>query len=216
MRYQITFAKTGAMRFTGHLDVHTTLERTMRRANLPLVYSEGFTPRPKLSLASALPLGYTSEAEVGEFWLKEELPVDEVAKAFHAAAPPGIALKKLTTAPYEASKLQNALTAAEFVITFRERLPGLAEKVGEMMAVAELPRVRVRKGKKKTYDLRELIYEAQALPGEGDEPDRLRLLLRAEPNATGRPDELLEELGIDPLSPKIHRTRLLFEEIVNA
>ncbi len=59
-RLRLTFAKTAAMRYTGHLDLHTTWERTLRRARLPLAYSQGFHPQPKIQLASALPLGFTS------------------------------------------------------------------------------------------------------------------------------------------------------------
>ena len=79
-----------------------------------------------------------------------------------------------------------------------------------MMAAEELPRERIRKGKKKTYDLRSLILAAEVTPPDGDSPQQLKLHLRAEPGATGRPDEVLDELGIDPLSPHIHRTKLVF------
>jgi len=210
MRYRITFTKTEAMRFTSHLDLHTTIERTMRRANLPLVYSQGFTPRPKLSLASALPLGYTSEGEIAEFWLEEDLPIDQIAKALHAASPPGLVVHRIETAAEDAPKLQNALSSAWFLITFREPHPGLEDQVAEMIATDSLPKERIRKGKKKVYDLRTLILEAEAIPAEGEHPQQLRLHLRAEPGATGRPDEVLEELGIDPHNPLIHRTKLVF------
>ncbi len=130
MRYIMTFSKTEAMRFTSHLDLHTTLERTMRRANLPLVYSQGFTPRPKLSLASALPLGYTSEAEAAEFWLGEDLPVEDVAKAIHNSAPPGIELHEIRIAGEEEPKLQNALSSAEYLITLRQPNPDLQQPRG--------------------------------------------------------------------------------------
>lgn len=209
MRYQMKFSKTKAMRFTGHLDLHTTLERTMRRANLPLVYSQGFNPRPKLSLASALPLGFTSEVEVAEFWLKEEIPVDEVARRLHSASPPGIVPHELRIITEDAPKLQNALSSAEFLITFREVPPDLETRVADLIAADSLPRERIRKGKKKTYDLRELILDAEVISSEDGE-QQLRLHLRAEPGATGRPDEVLEVLGIDPLSPQIHRTKLIF------
>lgn len=211
MRYQITFSKTGPMRFTSHLDLHKTIERTMRRANLPIVYSEGFNPRPKLTLASALPLGYTSEAEVAEFWLKESLPVDEVAKALHKAAAPGFILHKAITTESQAPKLQNDLTSAQFTITLSQPHPGLEKAVEEMLAAEELPRVRVRKGKKKTYDLRPLILDAAVTPAAAEQPQQLTLHLKAEPSATGRPDEVLDELGIDPLAPHIHRTQLHFQ-----
>ena len=64
MRVRITFSKQGALRFIGHLDLHRLWERAMRRANLPLTYSQGFHPQPKISLAAALPLGFSSRGEV--------------------------------------------------------------------------------------------------------------------------------------------------------
>jgi radical SAM-linked protein len=210
MRYQIKFSKTEAMRFTGHLDLHTTLERTMRRANLPLVYSEGFTPRPKLSLASALPLGYTSEAEVAEFWLKEDLPIEQVAQAIHQSSPPGIVLQETRTAPPEAPKLQNSLTSAKFRVTLTDAHPDLEKNVRELLSADSLPRVKIRKGKKKTYDLRELVYAIELLPPNDRGQQELMLHLRAEPSATGRPDDVLDALGIDPLTTRIHRTGLIF------
>lgn len=210
MRYRMIFSKTEAMRFTSHLDLHTTLERTMRRANLPLVYSQGFTPRPKLSLASALPLGYTSEAEAAEFWLKEALPVEEIARGIKQASPPGIELHKIQRVEDKEPKLQNALSSAEFVISLRQPDEDLPRRVEEMISAEELLRERVRKGKKKTYDLRNLILSAKVTPAEGDNPQQLHLHLRAEPGATGRPDEVLSQLGLDPLSPHIHRMKLIF------
>lgn len=210
MRYKMTFSKTEEMRYTGHLDLHTTLERTMRRANLPLVYSQGFTPRPKLSLASALPLGYTSESELAEFWLKEDVPLKDLIQALQASAPPGLTIHKVQTAAKEEPKLQNALTGAEFQISFQQEDPNLPEKVDAMLAKQEIPREKLKKGKKKTYDLRALILGAEVIPSTSEEPQKLKLRLQAVPGATGRPDEVLEELGIDPLSPDVHRTKLIF------
>ncbi|MDP7259777.1 MAG: TIGR03936 family radical SAM-associated protein, partial [Anaerolineales bacterium] len=89
-RLRITFAKRGAARFIGNLDLHRTWERTLRRANAPLAYSQGFHPTPKLQLASALPLGINSEAEVVDIWLREPVRLNDMLAAVAAAAPPGI------------------------------------------------------------------------------------------------------------------------------
>jgi radical SAM-linked protein len=211
MRYQITFSKNEAMRFTGHLDLFSTLERTFRRANLPLVYSQGFTPRPKMALASALPLGYTSECERAEFWLKEELPIKDIAAAIIKAAPPGITLHKTETPDLQAPKLQNALSSAGFRVTLLNPHPNLAQDAQAIMDAPSLPRERIRKGKKKTYDLRQLILDIEVLEPDEENRQQVSLHLRAEPGATGRPDEVLNELGIDPLQCLIHRTALFFE-----
>jgi radical SAM-linked protein len=64
MRLRITFSKTGSLRYTGHLDLQTVWERTARRAGLPLAYTQGFHPGPRIQIASALPLGFIGHAEI--------------------------------------------------------------------------------------------------------------------------------------------------------
>jgi len=73
MRARITFSKTGALRYIGHLDLQTLWERAARRAGLPLAYSHGFHPQAKINFASALPLGFSSRAEVMDIRLQSEL-----------------------------------------------------------------------------------------------------------------------------------------------
>jgi radical SAM-linked protein len=77
VRVRIHFHKTEAMRFTGHLDLHKAWERALRRAGsrsaLRLAYSQGFHPQPRIHLACALPLGFTSECEVVDVWLENEI-----------------------------------------------------------------------------------------------------------------------------------------------
>jgi radical SAM-linked protein len=209
-RYRITFSKTDAMRFTSHLDLHRTLERTMRRANLPLAYSQGFTPRPKLSLASALPLGYTSEAEVADFWLKDEMPLDQIEQAFENSQPPGIVLHQVESVASDAAKLQTSLAKAQYLVTLAETYPNLEDKVSQLLSAEAILREKIKKGKKKTVDIRPLIFEINLAPSSKAEKQQLEMSLKAEPSATGRPDHILEELGIDPLTARIHRTGLIF------
>ena len=94
-RYRLRFAKTIDLRFTGHLDLHRALERTLRRASLPLAYTQGFNPRPRLNLASALPLGFASECELADFWFEEELSADQILADLQLASPPGLQILAL-------------------------------------------------------------------------------------------------------------------------
>jgi radical SAM-linked protein len=208
MRYRLTFAKREAMRFTGNLDLHRTLERSMRRANLPLVYSEGFTPRPKITLASALPLGYTSEYELADFWLKVVIAVEDVREALGKSIPPGLGLIDLKVVDLQAAKLQNAITSATFLVSLLEPTPKLDQKVAAMMVEEEIMREKVRKGKKRVYNLRELIEAIRVLPEDENGHQCLEMRLRAGEGTTGRPDDVLIELGIDPLTTRIHRTMI--------
>jgi radical SAM-linked protein len=208
MRYRLTFAKKEAMRFTGNLDLHRTLARSMRRANLPLVYSEGFNPRPKITLASALPLGYTSEYELADFWLKEDMAVKDVRNALEKSSPPGLELVDLEEVDLKEEKLQNAITGATFLVSLLEPVSKLDQKVAAMMAEEEIIKEKVRKGKKRVYNLRDLIEVVETLPEDENGHQQLRMRLRAGEGRTGRPDDVLLELGIDPLSTRVHRTMI--------
>jgi radical SAM-linked protein len=206
MRCRLTFAKKEAMRFTGNLDLHRTLERTMRRADLPLSYSQGFNPRPKITLASALPLGYTSDYELVDFWLDERMPLEDIRRALEESAPPGLGLLDLAEVDLNEDKLQNTITSATFIVTLLEPDPELDEKVARLMAAMEIIKEKFRKGKTRVYDLRKLIQEVKILPKDTEGHQRLEMRLRAGEGTTGRPDDVLIELGIDPFATRIHRT----------
>jgi radical SAM-linked protein len=210
MRCRITFSKTDAMRFTSHLDLHRTLERTMRRAELPLAYSEGFTPRPKLQLASALPLGFTSSAEVADFWLKEELPLENIQQSFTKAQPPGVSLHTVEQIPLKADKLQTSLTKATYTVELPAPVPDLEHKVADLLEAETVLIEKIKKGKKKTADIRPLIEDITIITPPNAEKPVLEMTLKAQEGATGRPDHVLQALGIDPLIARIHRTGLIF------
>src|SRR5512142_2418890 len=90
MRIRITFAKQDALRYTGHLDLHKLWERAARRAELPLAYSQGFHPQPKLNMAAALPLGFSSRCEVLDMKLERDIPLRDLAKRLNETLPSGI------------------------------------------------------------------------------------------------------------------------------
>ncbi len=203
MRIQIAFAKTEAMRYTGHLDLQRTWERTLRRARLPLAYSQGFKPHPRINLPAALPLGYTSEAEIVEVWLEGDLPLEEVEAALQAALPPGLRLKEIRINDEHAPKMQKRIQAAEYQVVLNSPVEAnLSKRVEELLAAPSL--LRERRGKQ--YDLRPLV-EALRLVDDRT----LWMRLTARPGATGRPDEVLLALGVDPHKTRIHRTALVIE-----
>ncbi len=206
MRLRITFSKTEAMRYTGNLDLHRTWERTFRRANLPLAYSQGFHPQPRINLASALPLGFTSDGEVADVWLENDVPIEEIRSVLIPALPPGIFIQSLEEVDNQAPSLQTQVRASEYVVTLLENTSGLDQRLAELMAVTNLPRQR----RDKAYDLRPLIQDMQRMPDDGKGHARLKMRLSAQNGATGRPEEVLAAMDIPPEAARIHRTRLLF------
>jgi radical SAM-linked protein len=207
MRIRVGFAKTSAMRFTGHLDLFRTWERTIRRAGLPLAYSQGFNPHPRMALACALPLGFTSQAELIDIWLEADGDLSAVQAALEKAAPPGIQIQNIEEVDARLPALQTVVDSAEYEITLLEACPNLDARLAELLESNALPRQR----RGKDYDLRPLILSVERMENDLRSGfPRMQAVLAAREGATGRPEELLEALGIDPLAARVHRTKLNF------
>jgi radical SAM-linked protein len=208
MRIRITFSKQGALRYTGHLDLHTLLERAARRAALPLAYSQGFHPTPKIQLASALPLGFSSRAEVMDIWLTTDCDLSKIRTDLQTALPRDIQLLDLQQVDDRAPALQTQLIAAEYEVTVPEEYASnLTPRLSALMDASSLP--RVRRGKE--YDLRPLIESLEAAPVDGSGKMRMTMRLAAREGATGRPEEVLSALEIPSESVRVERTRLIFQ-----
>ncbi len=206
MRTRIHFAKTEAMRYTSHLDLQRAWERTIRRANLPLAYTQGFRPHPRINLASALPLGFTSQDEVVDIWLEDDLPLEFIGTALNKSLPPGMQICSIETVPDRDPALQTQLQAAEYLITLLEPLLELEYRLQVICRSDSLPRQR----RGKVYDMRPLIQELRRFEDDPDGQQRLLAVLAAREGASGRPEEVVLELGGDPTLARVQRTRLIF------
>ena len=208
MRARITFTKQGALRYIGHLDLHRLWERAMRRAELPLSYSQGFHPQPKISLASALPLGFSSLGEVLDVRFNEEIPTEEIASRLKDNLPPDIQVTNVKSVDERLPALQTQVLSATYDIHLTEPVDGsdLTRKVEELMLSESLPRER----RGKFYDLRPLI-EVLSMATEENGKIWLRMTLSARDGATGRPEEVLNALGIEPEYTRVERTHLIFK-----
>ncbi len=207
-RLRLTFAKTAAMKFSGHLDLHKTWERTLRRARLPLAYSEGFHPQPKIQLAAALPLGFTSACEIVDVWMETPQDLAQARTALERAAPPGIKVIEIGEAPERAPALQTQVAAAEYGAVVNSPLGPAAmdERIAVLLAAREIKRVR----REKEYDLRPLI-EALARIESDELGHTLTMRLAAREGATGRPEEVVAALGADASQATFHRQRLILK-----
>jgi radical SAM-linked protein len=206
MRVRIIFSKQGALRYTGHLDLHRLWERAMRRAELPIAYSQGFHPQPRISLAAALPLGFSSRCEALEARLNGEIPVDEISSRLKDNLPADIQVTNVEVMDERAPALQTQVLSAEYHAQLTEPVDGseLKRKVEALLNSESLPRER----RGKSYDLRPLIESLTADP----ETTSLQMTLSAREGATGRPEEVLTALGIAPETARVERTRIIFQE----
>ena len=208
MRVRITFTKQGALRYIGHLDLHRVWERAMRRADLPISYSQGFHPQPKISLAAALPLGFSSRAEVLDVRLNEEIPIEEIFTRLKDNLPPDIKVIDVKSVDERLPALQTTVLSAAYDVHLTEPVDGseLKRRVEKIMNAESL--IRERRGK--TYDLRPLI-EMLSIITQADGSTWLKMTLSAREGATGRPEEVLSVLEIEPETARVERTRLIFQ-----
>ena len=125
-RYRITYSRGNEMRYVSHLDMQLVWERTMRRARLPVAYSQGFSPRPRFHMAAALPLGFTSRCEIADVWLNAEFAQVELVERLQASAPPGLSIQGVEEVDLSLPALQTQVTTAEYRVEFLE-IPGVID-----------------------------------------------------------------------------------------
>ena len=205
-KLRLRYAKRGRLRFTSHRDIQRALERALRRASVPMAYSAGFTPHPKISYAGAAAMGAASEAEYLEISVTERLDPERVRAALDEALPPGLDVVEVVEASPGA--LADLLQASEWQV----QLPGVSagqasEAVDSLMALDEVEVERMMKSGLRRFDARGPIVRLAAESGQaasGDPCAILRVVVRHATPAV-RPDDVLTALrqvaGLTPPVP---------------
>ncbi|HXF63807.1 MAG TPA: TIGR03936 family radical SAM-associated protein [Caldilineaceae bacterium] len=215
-RVRLLYEKGEAIKFISHQDEFRLWERTLRRADLPLLYKQGFNPQPHIQFASPLGVGFTGLREPIDIVLSPPVPLDELRRRLRAKLPPGVALHEVVEVALKSEALQNLLIGADYTIRLYAE-PGeldgalLEQRIGELLAQSAIWRERERKGQPYRYNLRPLVLELR-YEGYAPEAEEHRIFLRVQqrPGATGRPDEVVDALGLDAFARTLQRTRLYF------
>ena len=207
MRLRIDFQKTSPIRFIGHLDLFRIWERTFRRAGIPLAYTQGFKHHPRINIASALPLGFTSSHEIMDFWLDQILPIENVLEALQTTLPSGLIVNQISPIELSAPSLQSILIGSEYQVTFLEKIPNLETIVEELQnrATIEIE----RRGKR--IDIKPYLFSISLLPFDENNNQQLFLYLSSSQDQNARPDEVIQAIDYDPLDALFHRLQLVFE-----
>ncbi len=124
-RLRFTFRKFGPTRYIGHLDLARTLERALNRANMPVTYSQGFNRRPRLAMATALPLGYTSDCELADIWLDERVEPEAAQQQMMSRMAPGLEIVRVEEVPTDAPSLQSLTTESTYTATLLDPVTDL-------------------------------------------------------------------------------------------
>jgi radical SAM-linked protein len=192
-RYLVTFAKDGAARYLSHLDLQATLEYAMRRAGLPVALSEGFNPRPRYSVVTALSLGYRGMQELLELTLREELPCVDLSARLKAALPADIRIMAVELQPAGAPAPATRLHSATYRIDLPEPVPDLAARIDGLLARESVEIEEERNGKMRVRDIRPLILSLEAR-----DDSAIHLMVSLTNTGGVRLEEVLRQMDIDP------------------
>lgn len=169
-KLRVRFSKTGKVRFTSHRDLARIWERALRRADLPVAYTEGFSPRPKLSFGLALPTGYESLGEYLDISLRGDHPRSDVDREQLPAllapvVPVGMEIQAIVPLPAGGLSLQQAVTSCSWQIELSEPATeaSVTAAVERVLAAPELVVTRERKGEAVTDDVRPAILRLDVL-----------------------------------------------------
>ncbi len=205
-RLRVTFARGDVLRYITHLDLMRSWERALKRAGLPLAYSEGFTRHAQIALAAPLPVGATAEGELMDIYLEAPIGPEEFAGRLAPQTPPGLTVTAVEEVPLALPSLQSLVREW----TWRAQLPPGTDQdhvrhvVQEFLARDTFPWEQKREKETKKFDLRALVLDLEF----EERPDGPALLARFKAEAGGRPEQLAAALGYDPHSVRIHRVRL--------
>jgi radical SAM-linked protein len=169
MKLRVRSTKVGKVRFTSHRDAARMWERAMRRADLPVATSEGFTPRPKISFGLALPTGAESIAEYVDIDLRRDVSADDVdldtlSGRLSDALPAGFNVLAVVERDHSAPSLQEAVTSCTWQLWSSQLTMHDHREACRLMESAELVLVRERKGKPSADDVRPMLIDLQPDP----------------------------------------------------
>ncbi len=205
MRVRVRFTKLGKVRWTSHRDVARMWERACRRAGIALAYTEGFSPRPKVSFGLALPTGHESLAEYLDLDVSDDqVVISTLPGRLTPALPVGIDVVAAAAVPPGADSLQHEVTSSTWVVEVGDH-DDLTGRIQDVLAAPEIVVTRERKGRPVTDDIRPAIRSLVLQPEQ-----TLTFELAVQQRGV-RPAELLSVLGIEFEDCLVRRTHQWIE-----
>ena len=211
-RLRLTFAKKSQIKYISHLDLVLVWERALRRAEIPLAYSQGFNPRPKLQVASGLPVGTTGIAEILDILITQPIAPKEALERVKATLPQGVAIHTVEEVSLKSPTLQHLLRQAEYQVTVETELSAeaLTKRIESLLTAKQLIQTRRRKQRAEEFDLRPWLHDLRL---EAVHNGQVRFFMQLATGQFGnlRPENVLKALDLADNWAEIERTRLIFE-----
>jgi len=211
-RLRIRFSRGQEVKFISHLDIVRLWQRVLHRAGIPLAYSEGFSPHPRISLAAPLSVGVTGEAELMDIFCTQWVSPHFFTAAVDQQLPPGIGILQVYPIALSLPSLQSQVRYAEYKVeveTEKEQKE-VESALASLLSVEHLPWQHQRDTGPRSYDLRALIDDlwlSDWQPPYGT----VDMRLRCGSSGSGRPEQVAAALGFTRYPQSIHRTKLIME-----
>ena len=178
------FERKGALSYIGHLDLKAVFERALRRAELPLLYTQGFNPRPMLEFALPLGVGIDTEGDWVDVAMEVPLDPDEYVKRINEELPDGVRVIRAVSIDEPKKSLMSVVTCAEY----RIEAPGITAALLDVFAKEQVETTKKSKGREVKTDIRPLLIK----PLTSSTPDRAEYMCFAGSQLNLRPDVLLK------------------------
>ncbi len=219
-RVRVEFAKGDQVRFLSHLDLMKTFERVIRRAEIPIAFSEGFNPHPKMNFASALAVGVTSDSEYMDMELRENIELADIIRRLTRAVPPGIEIKRGRFVADNTPALMAEVNRASYIVLAETQQSidseTLNDNVGRFMENTEVLIIKRTKKGPREKNIRPGIIHFDGRPVGKDIEFNVTTVVSNEGNV--RPEEVIRAfvtksgLPIDYETIMIRRTRLFVDK----
>jgi len=213
---RIRFCRGQEIKFISHLDLMRLWHRALVRAGIPLAYSEGFTPHPRISLAAPLALGVTSEAELMDIFTTRWVSPHLLLSALRQQLPPGIEILQVYPIPLNQPSLQSQVSYVEYrveVETQKEE-EDIQSAIASLLSLKQLPWHHQRDTGQRNYDLRALIDSLWLIDCHSGYCT-IGMRLRCDSSGSGRPEQVTTALGFTYHPKLIYRTKLILKTRAN-
>lgn len=211
-RLRIRFSRGEEVKYISHLDLMRLWQRALVRAGIPLAYSEGFNPHPRISLAAPLALGVTGEAELMDIYLAKWSSPHAFTAAIGRQLPQGVEIKQVFNIALTLPSLQSQVRFAEYSVGIEtgQIRDAIESAIDALLDKESLPWQHQRDTGARHYDLRSLIEDVWLADWRSGYC-HINMRLRCDSNGSGRPEQVAAALGLDKYPDAIHRTRLILQ-----
>ena len=210
-RIRIRFSRGEELKFISHLDIMRLWQRALHRASIPLAYTEGFSPHPRISLAAPLAVGVTSEAELMDVFCSKWVSPHSFTAAVSQQLPPGIEISQIHMVAPTLPSLQSQVSHTEYEVeteTDKDQA-GVKAALASLLSLEELPWHHQRDTGTRNYDLRALIDDLWLVDWHRGHCT-IGMKLRCDSSGSGRPEQVAAALGFNHPTP-IRRTKLILK-----